>query len=146
MYWGRLIKLPLQWVTSENLKIRLFCRKIWRSLELYAFLRLSDFESDPYNNNKNNLYSTIQLLFRGALHWLCMEYILKILMNRTTVVYTFILKKRNFEKNVFTVSVTGGSEEKKRVLPCRTYGFLFTSPDALPLSHRRLVGASRPLN
>ena len=35
---------------------------------------------------------------------------------------------------------------KNRVLPCRTYGFLITSPDALPLSHRGLVGDSRPLN
>ena len=35
---------------------------------------------------------------------------------------------------------------KKPSAPCRTYGFLITSPDALPLSHRGLVGDSRPLN
>ena len=36
----------------------------------------------------------------------------KILMNRTTVVYTFILKKRNFEKNAFP-SATQAVRKKK---------------------------------
>ena len=47
----------------------------------------------------------------------------------------------NLEKDNFSVSETGVSEEKIRLgSRSRTYEHLVTSPDALPLSYRRLVG------
>ena len=49
----------------------------------------------------------------------------------------------NFEKDVIqSVSDTGGSEQKTPSTPSRrqTYDLLITSPDALPLSYRRLKG------
>ena len=49
----------------------------------------------------------------------------------------------NTKKGVYSVSDTGGSEEKIRVLPMgvESMTLLFTSPDALPLSYRTLMGA-----
>ena len=47
-----------------------------------------------------------------------------------------------YEKDVYSVGDTGDSE-KNPSSPnrSRTYDLLFTNPDALPLSYRRLVGA-----
>ena len=46
------------------------------------------------------------------------------------------------EKHIYSFSDTGGSE-KNPSSPnrSRTYDFLVTSPDVLPLSYRRLMGA-----
>ena len=48
----------------------------------------------------------------------------------------------NLETDDFSVSETGGSEQKNPSTPkrSRTYELLVTSPDALPLSYRRLEG------
>ena len=49
----------------------------------------------------------------------------------------------NTKKDVYSVSDTRGSEEKICVLPMgvEPVTLLFTSPDALPLSYRILMGA-----
>ena len=54
-----------------------------------------------------------------------------------------ILSLVNTKKDVYSVSDTRGSEEKIRVLPMgvEPVTLLFTSPDALPLSYRILMGA-----
>lgn len=45
------------------------------------------------------------------------------------------------EKDVYSVSGTSSSEEKKTSTPSRswTYDLLFTTPEVLPLSYRRLI-------
>ena len=45
------------------------------------------------------------------------------------------------EKDVYSVSGTSSSEEKKTSTPSRswTYDLLFTTPEVLPLSNRRLI-------
>ena len=61
----------------------------------------------------------------------------------------FITLSQNIEnvrvvrKMFYSVSDTGDSENKNPSSSnrSRTYDFLVTSPDALPLSYRRLVGA-----
>ena len=46
-----------------------------------------------------------------------------------------------YEKAVSSVSDTGGSKELRTPNRRPTYDLLVTSPDALPLSYRRLMGA-----
>ena len=55
----------------------------------------------------------------------------------------WILSLVNTTKGVYSVSDTGGSEGKIQVLPMgvEPMTLLFTSPDALPLSYRTLMGA-----
>ena len=51
------------------------------------------------------------------------------------------------ERDVYSVSATSSSEEKKTSAPNRswTYDLLVTTPDALPLSYKRLISdGSRP--
>ena len=68
----------------------------------------------------------------------CWEF----LANNVTSVYMLLIvfkKNKQKAKDVFSVSDTGGSEGKIRVLPIKsqTYDLLVTiQPDALPLSYR----------
>ena len=59
------------------------------------------------------------------------------------VVYLCPCKLMVIEKNIFSVSHIDSSSERNLSVPnrSRTYNLLVTRPDALPLSHRKLMRA-----
>ena len=104
----------------------------------------------PLEVNHNILYHCRKVLYTGENRWesvilVCYTAVFSVVTQRSSTLYQWGRALRDDTKNgcVADYNYTGDSEKKNPSSPNRrrTYGLLAISPNALPLSYRRLEGA-----